>query len=486
MSQIEDAAFKLPFRLEDQPAIWHMKKDESAIDLFGVLNLKEAQWPQGEMYGEVPAKPFGPGAWAFPQHKEFNSLQGSQLRGGGIQLLNGRIEMMGTESGTILATAAVLSKRQFRSDAPRLYNEIRVQIEDMDLLTTEKPLKEMTLPTELPLSIAASINENAQITWEVPENSLEYGYDVSLKRPDFNGINWVFAPTLTLKIATGISAIDWYQSWVLPLKELLSIAAGRPLNINYLLAHESTFKTGTSGDQIFGWDIKQTPLNAQREEPHRGSPAIKIISQDTDLLNLLITMKSLEEVGHPLVQTYSTLAASHQQHPRARVLLFLQSLEGAFGYHHANKTQESETKYQDDRKKIIGLLENLAKETPAEGQLSRKQLRFIKKNMVKKRHVSLSEVLESYFDNHSEIAWKELEDIEAVRSEFDDHKVGTTELNIAQALTRIRNALSHGRKSYTNNDLNRIAIILDRMVRCEFLELVGLDRGIAAKVFERP
>src|SRR5699024_2242745 len=165
-----------------------------------------------------------------------NSLQGSQLRGGGIQLLNGRIEMMGTESGTILATAAVLSKRQFRSDAPRLYNEIRVQIEDMDLLTTEKPLKEMTLPTELPLSIAASINENAQITWEVPENSLEYGYDVSLKRPDFNGINWVFAPTLTLKIATGISAIDWYQSWVLPLKELLSIAAGRPLNINYLLA----------------------------------------------------------------------------------------------------------------------------------------------------------------------------------------------------------------------------------------------------------
>ncbi|MGO2166120.1 MAG: HEPN domain-containing protein [Corynebacterium sp.] len=143
-------------------------------------------------------------------------------------------------------------------------------------------------------------------------------------------------------------------------------------------------------------------------------------------------------------------------------------------------------KHQAKRKNIISLLESIAVSEPVGDQLSRADLRFIKKNFNTKPIGGLGEALKFYFEDIPEKIWQELREFEAVKTELNNGETGTSISQIAGALTKIRNALSHGRKSYKVEDLAQIATILDRIVRYEFLLTVGVSQEISEQIFEYP
>ncbi|MGP5603241.1 hypothetical protein [Corynebacterium casei] len=101
-------------------------------------------------------------------------------------------------------------------------------------------------------------------------------------------------------------------------------------------------------------------------------------------------------------------------------------------------------KHQAKRKNIISLLESIAVSEPVGDQLSRADLRFIKKNFNTKPIGGLGEALKFYFEDIPEKIWQELREFEAVKTELNNGETGTSISQIAGALTKIRNALSHG------------------------------------------
>ena len=464
-------AVNLPHEPREYMCTWHLPKatqntgEDQLVDVLGTVDLDVRRNPTASFQGILPYASDIGGA-RFPQTTKFNCLTGTLSSGIYVALLNGQTSYWLHNSGGANGAFAVLSTRSFKHDNYRKYQSIELQIDGLETIVDVAPTTiEFTKRTdEHDESCKISIPTQNSLDWKTQEAQMHLGY-VGRLRPDRFNFRTSFAPCLRIDIEKPINLVDWWLQWIIPLCDLLEVINGKPLDIMYMLAFEDKDATGPQrrADQVFRYDILQDCIEIDENKFNRTHTVINLKQENVNLLDLLIKRRELEASQHPLIETYRSNAVSDDQHPRSRYLLLIQALEGLYGYEHKEEYQRRCEQYAEKRELFL---------ERAKPVISQEDFKFLKKNLLRKPTSGLVGALSAIFKTLPKVIQDQIDCSQIViqtRNILDDKRMSS-----ADALTKVRNSLSHGSSAYDPNDLEEICSLLDKIVRAEILRVLEL------------
>jgi len=474
-------AVSLPHEPREYMCTWHLPKavqdsdENQLVDVLGTIDLTGHHHPIVSFQGTLPYASDS-GAANFPQTKNFNCLTGTLSSGIHVALLNGQTSYWFHNGGGAKGAFAVLSTRPFEHDNYRKYQSIELQIDGLETIVDEAPTTiEFTKRTdEHDESYKISIPTQNSLDWKIQEAQMRLGYAGRL-RPDRFNFRTSFAPYLRIDIEEPISLADWWLRWIIPLCDILELINGKPLDIMYLLAFEDKDATGSKrrADQVFRYDIRQDCIKIDEKRFNHTRAIVNLRQDNINLLNLIAKRRELEASRHPLIETYRSNAVSDDQHPRSRFLLLIQALEGLYGYEHKGEYQQRCEQYAEKRESF------LERTKPA---ISQEDFKFLKKNLLRKPTSGLVGALSAIFKTLPKVIQDQIDCSRIViqtRNILDDKRMSS-----ADALTKVRNSLSHGSSAYDPNDLEEICSVLDKIVRAEIFRMLDLPDVARERMLE--
>lgn len=474
----ETSAIKLPFGTGEHLVTWQVPDRRGGeVEIPGLLTIEQGRYPSGILYGEVPIEWNG-GTASFPQRHSFDTLTGRLSSGAYVALMNGQLNYWMTTQGRAVGAFAVLSQEKFDVSEHRRYASIELQIEGLESVAGIAPISQVRMPIkpgDEPVW-TATVNKDARLTWSADGQTMVFGYDYSARALDFYEFRMAFGPVVRVTADEPLTVAEWWLDWVRPLRQLISLLTGAPREIRYLLAVVAGDSPRSHRDQVFGWDITHLPVNSTRTSVEEIRSAINLSADNVSLLDLLRSWQLLTAAQHPLLETYGSMATAADQHPRSRFLLLLQALEGSYGF-------ENRAKHDADREKYAAKRESVIER--ARGLLAKSDFSFIDKNLRREAQQgldsALADLLKRLPDHISdELAKSEL--IDLIRREHQ----GNGPLPLHTALTRARNALSHGSGSFDPQQLDSVADVVERAVRYEAVRLLGAPLGAQERAATKP
>ena len=464
-------AVNLPHEPREYMCTWHLSKaaqdseDDQLVDVLGVIDLGVRRNPTALFQGVLPYASVN-GVAEFPQTNDFNCLTGTLSSGIHVALINGQTSYWLHNGGGANGAFAVLSTTPFEHNKYRKYQSIELQIDDLDAIFDIPPtsiaFKKHTDDDDEECII--NIPTQNYLEWKNQGTQMRLGYARQL-RPDRFNFRTSFAPYLRIDLDKPISLVDWWLQWVVPLCDILEVINGKPLDIMYLLAFEDKDATGSKrrADQVFRYDIRQDCIKIDEKRFNHTHAIVNLKQDDINLLNLIAKRRELEASRHPLIETYRSNAVSDDQHPRSRFLLLIQALEGLYGYEHEEEYQQRCKMYTEKREAVLKQIET---------EIGSEDFKFLRKNLLRKPASGLVGALSATIqtlpgDIQTQIDNNEI--VAQVRSRCENTKISS-----AEALTKVRNSLSHGSSAYDPNDLEKICAILHKIVRAEILRVLDL------------
>lgn len=474
-------AVNLPHEPREYMCTWHLPKatqntsEDQLVEVLGTVDLGIRRNPTASFQGILPYASDIGGA-RFPQTTNFNCLTGTLSSGIHVALLNGQTSYWLHNSGGANGAFAVLSTRPFKHDNYRKYQSIELQIDGLETIVDVAPTTiEFTKRTdEHDESYKISIPTRNSLDWNNQEAQIRLGYAGRL-RPDRFNFRTSFAPYLRIDIEKPINLVDWWLQWIIPLCDLLEVINGKPLDIMYMLAFENKDATGPKrrADQVFRYDILQDCIKIDERKFNHTRPVINLQEDRVDLLKLTIKRRELEASRHPLIETYRSNAVSDDQHPRSRYLLLIQALEGLYGYEHKEECKRRCEQYAEKRELF------LERTKPA---ISQEDFKFLKKTLPHRPASGLVGTLSAIFKTLPKVIQDQIDCSQIViqtRNILDDKRMSS-----ADALTKVRNSLSHGSSAYDPNDLEEICSLLDKIVRAEIFRVLELPDVVRQRMLE--
>jgi hypothetical protein len=465
----ETSAVKLPFEAGEYLITWQVPDRMGGhTGIPGLLTVEQGKYPTGILYGDLPIEwvsKEATGVASFPQDHNFDVLTGRLSSGAYVALMNGELRYGLPGSGRAIGAFAALSLDAFDAAEHRKYASIEVQIEGLESVAGIAPIlhvKTPMKPGDEPVW-EATVDKEARFVWRAGKQSMTFSYDYTVRALDGYEFRMAFGPVLRLTSEEPLTVVDWWLEWVRPLRQLLSLLTGAPREVRYLLAVVADAAPRSHRDQVFGWDITHRPVNSTRAAVEEIQSAVSLADDKLSLLDLLHNWQGQVAARHPLFETYGSMATAADQHPRSRFLLLLQALEGSYGFENRAKHEADKEKYGAKRD---GILER------AEKLLEKGDFKFINKNVRREAQQGLDSALADLLrrlpdEVSSDLTKSEL--INAVRKDSTGKEV----LPLQSALTRARNALSHGSGSFEPEHLAVVADILERAVRSEAIRLLG-------------
>ena len=464
-------AVNLPHEPREYMCTWHLPKavqdsdENQLVDVPGTIDLTGRHHPTASFQGILPYASDSGGA-RFPQTKNFNCLTGTLPSGIHVALLNGQMSYWFHNNGGAKGAFALLSIRPFEHDNYRKYQSIELQIDGLETIVDEAPTTiEFTKRTdEHDESYKISIPTRNSLDWNNQEAQMRLGYAGRL-RPDRFNFRTSFAPYLRIDIEEPISLADWWLRWIIPLCDILEVINGKPLDIMYLLAFEDKDAAGPKrrADQVFRYDILQDCIKIDDNKFNHIKPVINLQEDGVNLLELINKHCELKTSKHPLIETYNVNALSDDQHPRSRYLLLIQAIEGLYGYEHKEEYQQRCEQYTQKRNALLD------KVKPA---VSKEDFRFLNRNFPRRPFSGLRDALNTTFQGLPKSVQDQIDSSEIitqVRNEPGSKRISSTD-----ALTKVRNKLSHGSSLYDPNGLEEICSLLDKIVRAEIFRVLEL------------
>ena len=474
-------AVNLPHEPREYMCTWHLPKaaqdsaDDQLVDVLGTVDLTGHHHPTASFQGILPYASDS-GRANFPQTNNFNCLTGTLSSGIHVALLNGQTSYWLHNGGGAKGAFAVLSTKPFEHDNYRKYQSVELQIDGLETIVDVAPTTiEFTKRTdEHDESYKISIPTQNSLDWKIQEAQMRLGYAGRL-RPDRFNFRTSFAPYLRIDIEEPISLADWWLQWIIPLCDLLEVINGKPLDIMYLLAFEDKDAAGPKrrADQVFRYDILQDCIKINERKFNHTRPFINFQEDRVDLLKLTIKRRELEASQHPIIETYRSNAVSDDQHPRSRYLLLIQALEGLYGYEHKEEYQRRCEQYAEKRELF------LERTKPA---ISQEDFKFLKKALPHRPASGLVGALSAIFKTLPKVIQDQINCSRIViqtRNILDDKCMSS-----ADALTKVRNSLSHGSSAYNPNDLEEICSLLDKVVRAEIFRVLELPEVARQRILE--
>ena len=474
-------AVNLPHEPREYMCTWHLPKavrntdGDQLVDVLGTIDLTGRHHPTASFQGILPYASDSGGA-RFPQTNNFNCLTGTLSSGIHVALLNGQTSYWLHNSGGANGAFAVLSTTSFEHNKYRKYQSIELQIDGLDAIFDTPPTSiEFRKPIDNhDEEYIINIPTQNYLEWKNQGTQMRLGYARQL-RPDRFNFRTSFAPYLRIDLDEPISLVDWWLQWVVPLCDILEVVNGKPLDIMYLLAFEDKDATGSKrrADQVFRYDIRQDCIKIDEKRFNHTHAIVNLKQDNINLLNLIAKRRELEASRHPLIETYRSNAVSDDQHPRSRFLFLIQALEGLYGYEHKEEYQQRCERYTEKREAVLKQIET---------EISSEDFKFLRKNLLRKPTSGLLGALSTTIqtlpgDIQTQINNNEI--VAQVRSRCENTKISS-----AEALTKVRNSLSHGSSAYDPNDLEKICAILHKIVRAEILRVLDLPDVVRERLLE--
>ncbi|MCA0217546.1 MAG: hypothetical protein LCH43_09355 [Actinobacteria bacterium] len=465
----ETSAVKLPFEAGEHLITWQVPdRKGNYIGIPGLLTVEQGKYPYGILYGDMPIEWVSEGATgvaSFPQRHAFDALTGRLSSGAFVSLMNGELSYSFAGQGRAVGAFAALSLDEFDISEHRKYSSIELQIEGLESVAGIAPISRVKMPMKAgdePVW-TATVDKDAKFIWRAAESSMTFSYDYTVRALDGYEFRMAFGPVLRLTSDVPLTVADWWLDWVRPLRQLVSLLTGGPREVRYLLAVVNDAAPRSHRDQVFGWDITHLPVNSTRASVEKIHSAVSLTNDKLSLLDLLHAWQAQVVSRHPLFETYGTMTTTVDQHPRSQFLLLLQALEGSYGFENRAKHEADREKYAAKREGVIERAQELLEEH---------DLAFVDKNLRKEAQQGLDSALADLLKRLPKEVSDELAKSALIQIVRKEH-VGKGTLPIQAALTRARNALSHGSGSFDANDLHVVADILERAVRSEAVRLLG-------------
>lgn len=452
------------------PCIWNLG-DDGAVD--------------GEIVLSASASPSGNARWSvekptvleledgrreeqssFPQTGTLPYLKG-RIKNSGEDILLGNVSLYTWFSDDTIVDAdfALVGHSLFEmmDDGFRTAN---LQVTALDAISGSPPIASTTFPTRNVGSMtwSAEWNENSRQTWvgEQAEICLEYNARATVHDPYRFAVK--FTPTLKISLKYGISAERWFEDWCNPLIRIVSAATGGVEGLTYL-----SFQCDDGSNvTAFTSGISQAPYASNINDVRGAKSAFTTSRDGLSILAMIEGWRSQREAGNPLIEGYNPALLVRRQHPRFRVLLLLQFLEALFGFENRTDLDRQKTIYLEKRNSLIDRLTALRDSE----LLTTAELRFAKSAIQKSPPQGLDTALRYHFERlpSSNV-------VDNLSSHALIERVASTlqPATVENALRVIRNQMAHGERDYPVGDLDKLASILNRIVRAIFLEL--LDCG---------
>lgn len=461
----DPVAHKLPFDHGEFLCTWSVEDhDGGTVELQGLLTLEDGKYPQGALYGELPLKSNG-GAIAFPQQQDFSSIVGRLSSGGSVALMNGSLEYLFLNQGQATGAFSILSRSDLSAKIIRKYDSIDIQMDGLDAILGKAPISEVRFPKDSTVEPvwSAKTNKEANVSWDAEAFHMAISYSAAIRSFDAYEFRMVFGAVLKIRSDDPLTVEEWWTRWVQPLRSLVSLITRKTSDIHSLLATPEGGKLGAPKDQVFGLGITQKSQNTSSDKVRSVKPLVNVDDDDANLLALLVNWQSRVDDRHPLLETYGTMLTVTDQHPRSRVLLYLQALEGLFGFESADEREKDEAAYTAKRESVVQRVEG--------SSLERSDFKFIKKNLQRRPMSGLQNALIRIFDSLIVDLRPKLNDTELINKiRLSDSTLAKE--SVEKILVKVRNDLSHGSASYEPWDLERLANILERIVRSESLRVI--------------
>jgi hypothetical protein len=192
------------------------------------------------------------------------------------------------------------------------------------------------------------------------------------------------------------------------------------------------------------------------------------------LLHLLRCWQELENEHHPLLETYGSFLQVKGQHPRARYLLLIQSLEGLYGYENRGEDEGRRARHKERRQEVLGVIGSC-------DSLTADHRRFIKTFLMKYPRGNLDRCLSDSFTSLPGDVMTKIARTSLIQNAVSRHG---GDLAITNALREIRNDLARGSKGYPAHELEDVALILERVARAHLLRLLRCNAEIQERVLD--
>ncbi|MDW3851005.1 hypothetical protein NMK34_30810 [Micromonospora sp. BRA006-A] len=407
---------------------------------------------------------------SFPQVYSYATLRGELRNGLDVLLLDAQVISWHPDAAAIDARAALVGHWSDSGD-PLTFDDIKLQVSGLDVISGVGPLKSFTFPTSgasfFNRSWTVEANPESEQSWSDSEAELKLSYDASLSIGDAYFYRMSFSPTLWIKLADRISLDECLKAWVEPIKRLVSLASGRSEQLTFLAvgikSDDNRMPARERRLQVYGFGISQDPFASRGNEVSRTKPAFTTKWDDLSLLDLVRRWQSLVSDHHPLIETYGSSIVIPRQHPRAQYLLLIQALEGLHGYEHRSETERKAEEHSNKRRQVVQELESTA-------SVSGPAMQFIKRFLAKRPFSSLDSCLRDLIGALPVDVSSDLLETALLRSVQNDPR---RPQGVADSLRIIRNDLAHGTRGYPIQDLNEVSQILEQVARAHLLRVLG-------------
>ncbi|GAA1817763.1 hypothetical protein [Agromyces neolithicus] len=470
---LQPGEYRVEWQLPDQSG--------GVITLQGELELASDRPPRGEAFGDVPV------AWmhgvtglaSFPQTYEADKIVGRLLNGFNVVLIDASVQIWFPERAIIHARAALLGREAFTGTDIRVAG-IEVQVEGLDAATGIGPISEVKIPMKreegrryLDWNWEAVGNPDSTQTWADGDAEVELQFYSSVTAPEGFFFRVTFSPIVLIRPAVPIPFDDAFSGWIEPLRRIISLATGRKEKITYLAVRLLVDDEETRPFQVFGTALHQAPYSSRGNDVLKVERSFLLSPQDMSLLALLRRWQQLQAEHHPLLETYGAMMFAPDQHPRSRLLLLLQALEGMHG--HENAADFSMRVLAHTERRDFALAE-------AGKALSSDAVKFLKRHLSRRPASSLQQVLGETLTAVPVDITPDLEGSDLVDEVMADARKPT---NSYDALRLVRNDLAHGTRGYDFQALHAVSTLLDGVVRAHMLRILDCSEEAQRRTQER-
>jgi hypothetical protein len=460
---------------------WQIPNRSGGISaLPGDIELLADRPPRGNVFGDVPVEWLGgiEGVASFPQTYEVDKITGRLLNGFTVVLIKPTVEIWFSERAILRASAALLGREAFGGDDIQVAS-IDVQVEGLDAIAGIGPIREVEIPWKqkkdqrhLEWSWKAMGNPESTQIWADDDAEVKLEFYSGVTAPESFFFRVTFSPVLHIRPRIPIPLDDAFSEWIEPLRRIIALSTGRKERITYLAVRLVGYENPRLF-QVFGTALHQEPYSSRGNDILKVERSFLLSPEDMSLLALLRRWQELQADHHPLLETYAAMMFAPVQHPRSRVLLLVQALEGMHG--HENVATFARRVDEHTKRRDHALAQ-------AVGTLSTDVVRFLKRNISRRPTTGLQEVLSETLGAVPVNITPDLERSALIAEVMGDPRKPT---NSYDALRIVRNDLAHGTRGYDLQALFVVAELLDGVVRAHMLRVLDSSEDAQRRSQER-
>lgn len=455
-------------------------REGGEITLEGDLELIADRPPRAHAYGEIPGTHSGgPGerVASFPQSYAGGLVRGLLLNGQHVLLVDTTIDVIFPERAVLHARAALVG-RDRAPEGDLLVAKVKAQVEALDAVTAIPPIRKTEVPVQVPpgtrhldWSWKAYGQPESTQTWADAGAAVEIRFLNTYSVADWYAFRVTFSPVVLVTPATPLAFDAVFDDWIEPLRRIISLSTRRRERLTFVsVTLAGTAEAAPQDDealefQVYGSAIHQDPFASRGADAGRLSPVFRFSPQNMSLLAMLRRWQELAAGHHPLLESYASLMYARDQHPRSRLLLLIQAIEGLYGHETHDAYQARKEAHQARHKEILAHLAQSQDED---------LMSFVKKHLMKSPPASLEEALGKTL----KAAPVNIVPVLKATPLLTGHE------SVPSGLRVIRNDLAHGNRGYPAEDLYEIVAPLDGVVRASLLRVLGCDEATQRRAQE--